>query len=120
MNIRNFFDTIDFEEIRSKVLNKDTFEKDVEIKVKNGKVRIRFNGWFIDEESAKRNWNGNNYLVGFEILHHGGVFGYSGVGGAVDDFWMFESWDRFKEWFDRKMESNDYYEVEEYGQICLF
>lgn len=119
MNISDFVTVDRYEEIKNKIKNKELFAVDV-AKKENGTVyRVVIDGRKVDDSLAERVWNGHNYIVGFNS-DYSGKLGFGGCGGATDVFDFVESWESFKEWFNAKMKRYKDYEVEEYGQLCLF
>lgn len=119
MNINDFVRKDDFVLINEGVNERKEFRHTGVYKKGNKQITMRIHGKTIDDDLARDIWNGNNYLVHFDADISGGGE-YMGFGFATDKLWNFDSWDDFKEFVNKQMTYFKGYEVEEYGQLCMF
>jgi len=119
MNIKSFVSVEDYERIRSAVCGRGRFEHKKEVKSDGTSWSLTLHSSVVNEETAKKIWNGNSYLVHFNLEYRGKI-GIGGGGFATDNYSLFDSWGSFKEWIDKQCRRIKGYEVEEYGQLSLF
>ena len=123
INIRSFFTTEQFERARERARKNEPFELvgvAGDSKGSPNRIKIKVDGFFVNDDLAERIWHGHNYLVGFMCDYHGKK-GQGGSGMATENFSFMETWEDFKAWIDRKMSpAFEEYEVEEFGQMSLF
>ena len=119
MNIKSFVTIEDFEKIRSAVQRKAEFEHKREMNSEGTSWTMALHSSVVNEKTAKEIWNGNCYLIHFD-LEYRGKLGIGGRGFAVDNYKLFDSWDVFKKWIDKQCGGIGGYEVVEYGQLSLF
>ena len=121
MNIRNFVSPEKVEWMAKKIGQREPFDYRADHKEGKEQVVVNLYARFLEDKKVIQDiWHGNDYLVHFSMNRHGKLYAYTGFGFAVDKFWMFDNWDVFKNWFDKRMCSYSDYEREEYGQISLF
>lgn len=121
MTISDFVSKCCFDQIKGCIDKKEVFEHRKEHKKNGGSITITLKGCNIEQELADKIWNGHNYLVHFDVQYNGREFGgLGGCGFAMDDFSIFESWDKFKDWFNNRMKRYNGYEVEKEEQMSLF
>ena len=120
MNIRDFVSRDEYEMARGCAFSRKPFDIRKEVKVGKNKIDVHVDGRFVAEDLARDIWHGHDYLVGFSS-NYSGKMGYGGFGGCTEKLGFLETWESFKEWFDKKMAGRyKDYEVEEYGQVSLF
>lgn len=121
MNIRDFFSPDKVDWMANKISNREVFEYKVEHREGKENVSVCMASAFLDDEELIRDiWHGHDYLVRVSMDRKGKLYSYTGFAFAVDNFGMFDNWDVFKDWFDKRMKQYSDYEVEEYGQVCFF
>lgn len=119
MNVFNFVTKEAFATIRERITGREIFRYSQSTKCSGNTITIRFESRFIPEDLAKQIWNGNDYLLHWNVEYRGKI-GQGGSGRAYAEFKQFRDWDSFKDWFDKQLQRFDGYEVEQYGQLCLF
>ena len=120
MDINSFVPKDCFEAIKRDIDGRRKFNYERKYKEKSDEITVRFQGVFIGKELADLVWGGLDYLVHFDVNYHGKNLGIGGTGFAIAKFEMFDTWSSFKKWFDGRLKRFPEYEVEEYGQMCLF
>lgn len=118
-NIRSWVKPADFESMKEHVDKEEVFDFRAELKAGGMVFSVRIDGRFVDKSLAEEVWHGHDYLIGFQE-DHWGKGNYGGYGFCTEKKGAFESWETFKEWFDKNMKHLGGYETEEYGQVSLF
>ena len=96
------------------------FRIDREVKAGNKTISLHIFSSIIKQDLADDIWHGHNYLVHFHVDRTGGGEYYGG-GHATDDMERLSKWETFKDKLDPILKHyTPGYEIEEYGQICLF
>ena len=120
MDIRCFVCRADHTAIAKNIRERRIFNFERAVKAENKTVSLRIHSAFIAKDLADDIWNGNDYLVHFDV-NRTGSGEYTGCGHATDNYESLSTWEGFKQELDRMLKHyTPGYEIEEYGQICLF
>lgn len=124
MNVCDFVPKSCYEAIKDNVKQRNVFTYEKEVKTKDGKFKLRFDGKYIAKDLAIDVWSGKDYLLGFSVDYSGPKVGTGGFGNGFTEYDVFDTWETFKHWFDRKMHSLEKYGYQEsekeYDQMSLF
>ena len=121
MNIDNFISRNCYRAIKNDIDMRQPFNYVKEYKSSDGSLMLHLDAHYIEQNIAEDIWNGNNYLVGISVDYNGKEYG--GIGGAcytTDDYNLFDTWEKFKDWIDKQLRHFKGYETEEFGQMSLF
>lgn len=119
MNVFSFVTKEAFASMQERIKRREVFSYSQSAKCERNTITIRLESRFIDRDTAEKIWNGKNYLVHWNVDYRGKI-GVGGSGRAYAEFTQFSDWETFKDWIDKHLERFEGYEVEQYGQLCLF
>lgn len=119
MDITSFVSKEQWLSIKNCVESRSVFSHKSEANGGGNRITLRLDSHFVDAKTAKNIWHGNDYLVGFNVEYRGKA-GIGGFGYCIDLFDKLQTWEDFKAWIDSSLKRFEGYEIEEYGQMCLF
>lgn len=120
MNCRDFVTEADYRLMSRHVRNQSPFDHKKAKKENGTTFSLSLYSGEVDDELAQSIWRGNHYLIHFGVNYAGGKMGWGGKSFAMCDYEVFDTWESFKEWFNKQMSYFANYETEEYGQLCMF